>query len=151
MRALTKALVGATVAIGIAAGGLATAGTAMAAPAPTERPTATGEIGTLAVVNLGLSTRQAKNVQCWLERWDYRGANDGLLGTGSWKAFQYYLEVARGYDGDRDGVVGPKTIQALQRLLTSAWGYRGKIDGIAGDQTKAAFKRFANDQAVYCS
>jgi lysozyme family protein len=123
----------------------------MAAPALTQQQTATSKVGTLAVVNLGLSTRQAMNVQCWLEHWDYNGAIDGLLGTNSWKAFQRYLEVARGYDGDIDGVVGPKTIQALQRLLASAWGYEGRIDGIAGDQTKDAFKRFANDQAVYCS
>lgn len=151
MRTLTKALVSVTAVIGIAAGGLAAAGTAMAAPALTQQQSATNEVGTLAVVNLGLSTRQAKNVQCWLKHWGYKGAVDGLLGTNSWKAFQNYLEVARGYDGDIDGIVGPKTIQALQRLLASAWGYEGRIDGVAGDQTKNAFKRFANDQAVYCS
>ncbi|MFE6288091.1 peptidoglycan-binding protein [Streptomyces sp. NPDC057877] len=151
MRTLTKALVSATAAVGIATGGLATTGTAVAAPAPTQQQTATSEVGTLAVVNLGLSTRQAKNVQCWLKHWDYRGEIDGLLGTNSWKAFQNYLEVARGYNGEIDGIVGPQTIQALQRLLASAWGYEGRIDGIAGEQTKDAFKRFANDQAVYCS
>ncbi|MEU5743720.1 peptidoglycan-binding protein [Streptomyces tendae] len=151
MRTLAKALVSATAVIGVAAGGLATAGTAIAAPAPTQQQTATSEAGTLAVVNLGLSTRQAKNVQCWLKHWDYKGQIDGLLGTNSWKAFQSYLEVARGYDGGIDGLVGPKTIQALQRELATAWDYNGEIDGIAGDQTKATFKRFANAQAVYCS
>ncbi|MCQ4205277.1 hypothetical protein M4J06_003969 [Streptomyces coelicoflavus] len=37
MRAFTKALVGATATVGIAAGGLATAGTAMATPGPQPR------------------------------------------------------------------------------------------------------------------
>lgn len=91
MRALTKALVSVTTAVGIAVGGLATGGTAMAAPAPAQQQTATSEVGTLAVVNLGLTTAQAKDWQCWLRAMGYApGVIDGQLGTNSWKAAQTF-------------------------------------------------------------
>ncbi|MFS8203437.1 peptidoglycan-binding domain-containing protein [Streptomyces sp. CWNU-52B] len=142
MRALTKALVSATAAIGIAAGGLATAGTAMAAPAPTQHQTATGEIGTLAVVNLGLNTTRAKNWQCWLEDSGYDpGAIDGQLGSSSWTAAQKLFNSRGLGAGTPDGIVGPNTISALQKYLNS-WGYDLDVDGVAGPATQAAFWDF---------
>jgi peptidoglycan hydrolase-like protein with peptidoglycan-binding domain len=97
-----------------------------AASAPTSKPAASSEaVVPLAVVNLGLSTAQARNVQCWLKaNWGYTGALDGQLGTNSWKAFQ--------------------------RNLRTYWGYTGAIDGIAGSGTQAAFKRFANACSGWC-
>ncbi|MET9566262.1 MULTISPECIES: peptidoglycan-binding domain-containing protein [Streptomyces] len=146
MRALTKALVSATAAVGIAAGGLATAGTAMAAPAPAQQQAVTGEIGTLAVNNLGLTTTQAKRWQCYLRDWNFNpGTIDGQLGTNSWKAAQRFFNYY-GYNGDValvvDGDVGPATIRALQRFL-NARGYGLDVDGIAGPKTKDAFADFA--------
>jgi peptidoglycan hydrolase-like protein with peptidoglycan-binding domain len=152
MRALTKALVGVTTAVGIATGSLAGAGTSFAASAPAEKPAVSSQkVAPLAVNNLGLSTRQAMNVQCWLKaNWQYRDDIDGQLGTNSWKAFQRNLTRHWGYRDDIDGIVGPNTIKALQRLLADSWGYRDDIDGIAGDDTKAAFKRFANAAGGWC-
>ncbi|XMA35561.1 peptidoglycan-binding protein [Streptomyces albogriseolus] len=124
-------------------------GAAHAAPAPSVSapPAAT------AVVNLGLTTTQAKHVQCFLEYgWQYRGAIDGALGTNSWKAMQRYLAAQSysDYNGAIDGVVGPQTVMALQRALKRAWGYTGPIDGVAGAGTQAAFARFATTSKVYC-
>ncbi|MEU3148417.1 MULTISPECIES: peptidoglycan-binding protein [unclassified Streptomyces] len=146
MRAMTKALVSVTTAVGIAAGGLATAGTSFAAPAQDTKAVASAEaVAPLAVVNLGLSTAEAKKVQDWLRTyWGYTGARDGQLGTNSWKAFQRGLRAYWGYNDAIDGIVGPNTVKALQRLLKAHWGYTGAIDGIAGSGTQAAFKRFAN-------
>ncbi|MFE7980498.1 peptidoglycan-binding domain-containing protein [Streptomyces shenzhenensis] len=145
MRALTRTLVSVTTAVGIAAGGLVTAGTAVAAPAPAQEQAVSGEVGTLAVVNLGLPQAQAKNIQRWLATyWNYNDSIDGYLGTNSWKAFQRCLKTYWGYDGEIDGIVGTETVKALQRLLKTHWGYTGLIDGIAGDGTKGAFRRMAN-------
>lgn len=153
MRVTTKTFVSVATAVGIAAGGLATASTAVAVPAQAQQPVSAEAVAPLAVNNLGLGSRQAKNVQCWLKNgnWGYGGAIDGLLGTNSWKAFQKYLRKHQKYNDSIDGIVGPNTIRALQRLLQNeGWGYTGDIDGIAGDKTKAAFKRFATGQAGFC-
>jgi hypothetical protein len=98
-----------------------------AASAPTSKPAASSEaVVPLAVVNLGLSTAQARNVQCWLKaNWGYTGALDGQLGTNSWKAFQRNLRTYWGYTGAIDGIVGSGTVKALQRLLKDSWGYTG--------------------------
>lgn len=120
----------------------------VAPPTSVSAQPASPEVGPLATVNLGLSTQQAKNVQCWLrDFWDYNGAIDGQLGTNSWKAFQRNLKTFWGYTGPIDGVVGGGTVSALQRLLKAFWGYTGNIDGQAGPLTQAAFKRFANAQS----
>ncbi|WP_330248651.1 MULTISPECIES: peptidoglycan-binding domain-containing protein [unclassified Streptomyces] len=141
MRALTKALVSVTTAVGIAVGGLATGGTAMAAPAPAQQQTATSEVGTLAVVNLGLTTAQAKDWQCWLRAMGYApGVIDGQLGTNSWKAAQTFWTPQGFYNDSIDGIVGPNTVKALQQYLNSRdRGYDLALTGIAGERTKDAF------------
>ncbi|MEU9352354.1 peptidoglycan-binding domain-containing protein [Streptomyces griseoloalbus] len=145
MRAITKALVGVTTAVGIAAGGVVTAGTATAAPAPAQEHVVSADVAPLAVVNLGLTREEARKVQRWLAtHWNYNGAIDGYLGTGSWKAFQRCLAKYWDYNDEIDGIVGPNTIKALQRLLRANGYYSGAIDGIAGDGTRAAFKVWAN-------
>ncbi|MFE9766091.1 peptidoglycan-binding protein [Streptomyces sp. NPDC005808] len=142
MRALTKALVSATAAVGIAVGGLATAGTAMAAPASAQQQAVAGEVGTLAVVNLGLDTAHAKNWQCWLRDTGYNpGTIDGLLGTNSWKAAQEKFDDLGYYNDAIDGIVGPNTIKALQ-LYLNLQGANLVVDGVAGSATKAAFWEF---------
>ncbi|MDK1473480.1 peptidoglycan-binding protein [Streptomyces sp. 549] len=143
---LAKSLVSVTAVVGLTAGSLAGAGTALAAPQKAAQPPVSSEaVAPQAVVNLGLSAAQARNVQRWLTRhWGYTGAIDGQLGTNSWKAFQRNLRTHWGYTGAIDGVVGSGTVSALQRLLKAGWGYTGAIDGIAGSGTQAAFKRFAN-------
>ncbi|MDQ1046869.1 peptidoglycan-binding protein [Streptomyces sp. V4I2] len=145
MRAITKALVSVTAAVGIAAGGLATTGTAMAAPASAsaQQQAVTGEVGTLAVVNLGLNTARAKNWQCWLRDTGYNpGTIDGQLGTNSWKAAQRKFRDQAGYDDSIDGIVGPNTIKALQRYLNGWLSDDLDVDGIAGPETKEAFWDF---------
>ncbi|MEW2072005.1 hypothetical protein, partial [Streptomyces sp. NPDC007346] len=120
---LLKTLVSVTTAVGIAAGGLAAAGTASAAPVSAEKASVSAEVAPLAVVNLGLSTTQARYVQCYLKKnWSYTGALDGQLGTNSWKAMQRRLAHNQGYTGAIDGIVGSGTISALQRLLRG-WQY----------------------------
>ncbi|MFH8659426.1 peptidoglycan-binding domain-containing protein [Streptomyces afghaniensis] len=142
MRALTKTLVCATTAIGIAVGGVATAGPGVAAET---RPAAGAEVSPLAVVNLGLTAGEAKKVQRVLkEHWQYKGKIDGQLGTESWKALQRFLKKNYAYKDKIDGKVGPNTVKALQRWLKAKWGYKGKIDGDPGAGTRAAFKRMAN-------
>ncbi|MFJ8634749.1 peptidoglycan-binding protein [Streptomyces sp. NPDC093568] len=152
MRALTKTLVSLTAAVGIAAGSLAGAGAAFADSAQGTKPSVSAEAAVpLAVNNLGLSSQQAKNTQCFLRTApaSYTGAIDGLLGTNSWKAMQRWLREYWDYNDSIDGIVGPNTIKALQRMLKHAWGYTGAIDGIAGSGTKGAFQRFANDMSVF--
>ncbi|MEV0219335.1 peptidoglycan-binding domain-containing protein [Streptomyces sp. NPDC050704] len=151
MRALTKALVSVTAAVGIAASGLATAGTAMAAPASAQQQAASAEVGTLAVVNLGLDTAHAKSWQCYLRTVgaEYSpGTIDGELGTDSWKAAQRLFRDLDYYDDSIDGIVGPNTIMGLQSFLNWIGQYTGDdynldVDGIAGPATKAAFWDFA--------
>lgn len=153
----TRTLVSVSAVVGLAAGGLATAGPGFAASdattaaRPVARPVASSEVGVLAVNNLGLTNTEAKYVQCWIQDyWGYTGALDGLLGTNSWKALQRWLKAHWGYNDSIDGIVGPNTIKALQRDLKAHHGYTGAIDGIAGSGTKAAFKDFAADSRPYC-
>ncbi|MER5753733.1 peptidoglycan-binding protein [Streptomyces sp. NPDC002088] len=126
--------------------GLATAGTSEAAV-----PTQVSAASTSTVYNFGLTTTQAKYVQCWLNYWDFGNLTvDGELGTASWKAFQRELTQYWGYTGAIDGIPGTNTIKALQRLLKANWGYTGAIDGEAGSGTQAAFSRFANNNSGMC-
>ncbi|PJE96540.1 hypothetical protein CUT44_18845 [Streptomyces carminius] len=144
MRATKRTFVSAVAVAGIAATTLTTAGTSFAASAPDTRPAAvTAEAAApLAVVNLGLTITQAKNLQAYLrDFYGYTGAIDGQLGTNSWKAMQRSLRNF-GYTGAIDGVVGGGTVKALQRLLRS-YGYDGPLDGIIGPETKAAFRGYA--------
>ncbi|MFI9460536.1 peptidoglycan-binding protein [Streptomyces xiamenensis] len=145
-----KALVTLAMAGAMALGGMATAGTATAAPS--ERTAVISDAVTpLQVVNLGLTTREAMNIQCALrESSGYTGSIDGLLGPESWQAFQRLAQARYGYTGAIDGIVGPGTISALQRMLQQYFDYTGAIDGIAGPQTTAAFKRAAADAARAC-
>jgi peptidoglycan hydrolase-like protein with peptidoglycan-binding domain len=122
-------------------GGLPAAG--FAAPAQASPPAVSPQVSVRAVQNFGLTTQEAKYVQCWLRDWGYTGPIDGLLGTESWKAYQRFLKQYYGYTGAIDGDPGPNTIRALQREMRN-YGYTGPIDGIAGPGTRAAFKRMAN-------
>ncbi|MFD3487830.1 peptidoglycan-binding protein [Streptomyces sp. NPDC058665] len=145
MRALTKALVGATAAVGIAVGGLATTGTAMAAPAPAQRQAVSTQAAPLAVVNLGLSTAQATDWQCQLRVLGYTpGTIDGRLGSDSWKAAQRFFNDLGLKAGKPDGIVGANTVMALQRFLNMNLKENLKVDGVAGAKTKAAFAEYAN-------
>ncbi|MEU6548793.1 peptidoglycan-binding protein [Streptomyces sp. NPDC046915] len=149
---LTRALVSTTAVVGIAAGSLAGAATSFAASAPASKAMVSSRaVVPLAVVNLGLSTKQAKGLQCWLSDhdWGYTGPIDGLLGTESWMAMQRYLNYFDLYHGHIDGIVGSGTIEGLQILLRG-YGYTGPIDGIAGSGTEAAFGRFADDKGEEC-
>ncbi|WP_171161905.1 peptidoglycan-binding protein [Streptomyces sp. I05A-00742] len=146
-RLFTRALVGITAVVGLAAGSLAGAGAGFAASAPTaHRVVSSDSVALFAVENLGLSAGQAQNIQCWLRKfWSYPDAIDGQLGTSSWQAYQRALKHDWGYTGAIDGIVGSGTVMALQRQMRDAgWGYTGPIDGVAGPDTRAAFKRFAD-------
>ncbi|MET7741210.1 peptidoglycan-binding protein [Streptomyces sp. NPDC005385] len=145
-KVLARTLVGTAAVIGLAAGGLATAGPGFAAPAQAPR---TQSVSILATNNLGLSTTQAKYVQCFMRDApaSYTGSIDGQLGTNSWKAMQRHLRAYWSYTDSIDGDPGPNTIKALQRMLKFGWNYNDAIDGDPGADTKAAFKRFANDFA----
>ncbi|MFE6041879.1 peptidoglycan-binding protein [Streptomyces sp. NPDC056452] len=142
---MTRSIVSATAVAGLAIGNLAGAGTSFAGSAPGAPPAVSAEgFGTLATNNLGLTSRQAKDVQLWL-RWnhEYTGSIDGLLGTNSWKAMQRHLAEDWEYHDSIDGIPGTNTIKALQRMLRDH-GYDRPIDGIAGDATRAAFAKFAD-------
>jgi lysozyme family protein len=149
--ALARTLVTVTAAVGIAVGGMTGAGTGFAESPAAPDSVSTQDVTILAVNNLGLSSQQAKNVQCFLRTppASYTGAIDGLLGTNSWKAMQRWLATYWDYNDAIDGIVGPNTIRALQRMLAFGWGYTDRIDGIAGPNTRAAFQRFANDASVF--
>ncbi|GAA2258710.1 hypothetical protein GCM10010232_56440 [Streptomyces amakusaensis] len=141
---LVKALATATALAGITTGSLAASGTAIAVTPERSQSAASVPASATEVVNLGLSTSQAKRVQLWLAYdWGYTGALDGLLGTASWQAMQRLLRHY-GYTDAIDGIVGPKTVKALQQFLRNNGFYSGAIDGIAGSGTKAAFAAFAN-------
>ncbi|WP_052849445.1 lysin [Streptomyces avicenniae] len=148
----TRTLVGVTTVVVVTAGGLTGASADSRTSGARSHPAVTAEQAVpLAVVNLGLSNGQARNIQCWLRTyWGYTGALDGQLGPNSWRAFQRNLRANWGYTGLIDGIVGTGTISALQRLLRDYWGYTGGIDGIAGPGTQAAFKRMANGAASFC-
>ncbi|HEY9290368.1 MAG TPA: peptidoglycan-binding domain-containing protein [Microlunatus sp.] len=116
-----------------------------ASAAPVSQPRSTtvkAGVSTNAIVNLGLTRAEARNVQRSLIDCGYQGAIDGLLGPQSWKAMQTCLRPW-GYKGAIDGIVGGGTVSALQRLLKANGFYSGAIDGIAGPQTKAGFKKFS--------
>jgi hypothetical protein len=141
--------VSATAIVSIAAGSLVGANVGFAAPQPTAIGTLTaGDVSVLAVNNLGLTTSEAKSVQCYVRDAAPRGkfnpgAIDGQLGTTSWKAWQLFLND-RGYQaGTVDGDVGPNTIRALQRFLVAIGYDTGGIDGVAGTKTRAAWKSFS--------
>ncbi|MGW2089684.1 peptidoglycan-binding domain-containing protein [Streptomyces sp. NPDC001880] len=140
-----RALASFTALLGIAAGSLAASGTAVAATPERRQTVVSGPAAITEVVNLGLSTSQAKRVQFYLRYYAgvYTGAIDGLLGTESWKAMQRELR-SYGYTGAIDGIVGSGTIKALQQFLKNAGFYSGAIDGIAGSGTRAAFAAWAN-------
>ena len=144
MRAMTRTLVSVATAVGIAAGGVAAAGTAFAAPAQDTRTVASAEAVTvLEVNNLGLDVQRAKNWQCWLRNAGYTpGEIDGKLGTSSWTAAQRYFNLLGLDAGEVDGKVGPDTISALQRYLNSVGDYNLAVDGKAGEATRAAFWNF---------
>jgi peptidoglycan hydrolase-like protein with peptidoglycan-binding domain len=146
-----RVLVTTAAATALIAGGF-TGTTAVAATPARAGSAADADFSVQAVVNLGLSSTQAKYVQCYLKNagWGYTGAIDGQLGPNSWKAMQRRLAAGYGYDGAIDGSVGPKTVSALQRRLADGYGYTGPIDGIAGSGTQAAFKRYANAQSGWC-
>lgn len=143
VRAVASTGVMLTTLLAVGAGGLATAGTASAAP--TVSHTASSEtVAPLAVVNLGLTTAEAQRLQRWLRtHYSYSGAVDGQLGPQSWRAMQRFLKERWSYNDAVDGIVGPNTIRALQRMLKhGGLGYGGPIDGIAGPETRAAFRNF---------
>ncbi|MGW2652186.1 peptidoglycan-binding domain-containing protein [Streptomyces sp. NPDC001478] len=139
-----RALVAAAALLGITAGTLAASGTAVAVTQARQLAVASGPTAVTEVVNLGLTTTQAKRVQDWLsDLHGYTGPIDGQLGTGSWQAMQRFLRQYS-YTGAIDGIVGTGTIKALQRFLKDYGYYSGAIDGIAGAGTKAAFAAMAN-------
>lgn len=145
---MTRTVVSLTAVAGITVGSLAGAGTALAqSTPPAQQSTAanTQDVAPLAVVNLGLSKKQAQKLQRGLrDHWDYDGDIDGKLGEKSWMAMQRYLAEAWKYQDAIDGDPGSNTIKALQRLLAEHFDYKGDIDGDPGSKTKAAFKRFTN-------
>ena len=138
--ALAMSAVAATAALG------GTLAVPQASAAPVSQPHSTAvkpKASSNAIVNLGLTAAEAKNVQLSLRDCGYQGAIDGLLGPQSWKAMQTCLR-SYGYKGAIDGIVGPGTVSALQRLLKADGFYNGAIDGIAGPKTKAGFKKFSH-------
>ncbi|MFJ8537335.1 peptidoglycan-binding protein [Streptomyces sp. NPDC093591] len=150
---LTRTVVSLTTVVGLAAGTVAAAGTGFAASQPAAEPAVSSQSITVqAVQNFGLSSQQAKNVQCFLKQDDtakYRDSIDGKLGTNSWKAFQRFFKKYWDYNDTIDGDPGPNTVMSLQRMLKHGWDYRDRIDGDPGPNTRAAFKRFANDMSVF--
>ncbi|MFI1952965.1 peptidoglycan-binding protein [Streptomyces xinghaiensis] len=146
--ALTKALVGTLTAAALGIGTLAGATTATAAPVQ-QVPART--VAVQAVNNLGLTTGEARSVQCYVRDAGFSpGTIDGQLGTNSWKAWQRFLNN-RGFNaGTVDGVVGPNTIRGLQRFLTYIGYDTGGIDGVAGPKTRAAWKAFSRLGGGWC-
>ncbi|MFX4291566.1 peptidoglycan-binding domain-containing protein [Streptomyces bohaiensis] len=133
----------------VLAGGLMSAGAAAATPTERQAAPVSEDATARSVNNLGLSTAQARGIQCFLrDSYNYTGALDGLLGPQSWRAMQRHLQRF-GYNDAIDGIVGPNTIRALQRQLRY-WGYRDGADGIAGPNTQAAFKRWGDHEAARC-
>ncbi|WP_151483365.1 peptidoglycan-binding domain-containing protein [Streptomyces albicerus] len=115
----------------------------MAAPTPAQQQAVTGEVGTLAVVNLGLNTTRAKHWQCFMQEIGYySGPIDGQLGTNSWKAAQEMFNDLGLGAGTVDGIVGPNTISALQKYLNRYASAGLTITGIAGPKTQDAFWDF---------
>ena len=146
---ITRRMVGAVVAVGLAATGtFATAGIATA-EVGTGNIAASSSVSAQATQNFGLTATEAKIVQGkLLKKFGYTGKQypgkiDGKLGPNSWKAFQVYLTKGYGYTGKIDGDPGKNTIKALQRLLNDRVHSRLTVDGVAGPKTQAAFKTYA--------
>lgn len=146
-RTFQRIATGTTAVIALAAGSLALASPSTAA-APSASSTASfSATATLAGYNnLGLTRTQARGVQCFLNTSIYTNiAEDGYLGSASWKAMQAFLNRNWNQKLAVDGNPGPATIRGLQYFLKNGnWGYTGALDGVAGPGTQAAFARFGN-------
>ncbi|WRZ88297.1 peptidoglycan-binding protein [Streptomyces sp. NBC_01007] len=141
----------ATAAVGIAVGSLTGASAAFSAPQSAAAAVSTQSVTVLAVNNLGLTTSEAKSVQCYVRDGGFSpGAIDGQLGTNSWKAWQGFLNAAGFNAGTVDGEVGPNTIRGLQRFLVYVGYDTGGIDGVAGTKTRAAWKAFSHLGGGWC-
>ena len=144
---ITRRMVGAVAAVGLAATG--TFATASIANAEVGTGNTAAAVSAQATQNFGLTATEAKVVQGkLLKKYGYTspkfpGEIDGKLGTNSWKAFQVYLKKDYGYAGKIDGDPGKNTIKALQRMLRHKAGAKLTIDGDAGPKTQAAFKTYA--------
>ncbi|MFC7884722.1 peptidoglycan-binding protein [Streptomyces sp. NPDC057376] len=94
MQAMTRALATVATVVAIAAGSLAVAGTSVAATSE-KKPVASAETSApLAVVNLGLTTSEAKSLQGkFLRAWGYTGAMDGIAGPETRAAFRRMANV----------------------------------------------------------
>lgn len=143
---ITRRLVGAVAAVGLAATG--TFATASIANAEVGTGNTAAAVSAQSTQNFGLTRTEAKVVQGkLLTKFGYTtrfpGEIDGYLGTNSWKAFQMYLKKDYGYAGKIDGDPGTNTIKALQRLLNHRVLSRLTVDGKAGPKTQEAFKKYA--------
>ncbi|MET8522064.1 peptidoglycan-binding protein [Nocardioides sp. NBC_00163] len=143
---ITRRMVGAVAAVGLAATG--TFATASIANAEVGTGNTAAAVSAQATQNFGLSRTEAKVIQGKvLKKYGYMskfpGEIDGYLGTNSWKAFQVYLKKDYGYAGKIDGDPGKNTIKALQRLLRAKVAPKLAVDGDAGPKTQAAFKTYA--------
>ncbi|MGW3664698.1 peptidoglycan-binding domain-containing protein [Streptomyces sp. NPDC005141] len=142
----------ATAVAGIAVGSLMGASAAFAAPqSAAGAAVSTRTVTIQAVNNLGLTTSEAKSVQCYVRDAGFSpGTIDGQLGSSSWKAWQRFLND-RGFNaGTVDGDAGPNTIRGLQRFLTYLGYDTGGIDGDAGTKTRAAWKAFSHLGGGWC-
>ncbi|MGW2250751.1 peptidoglycan-binding domain-containing protein [Kitasatospora sp. NPDC001660] len=143
-----KALLGILTAAALGVGTLAGASAATAAPA---QQVVTRTVTIQAVNNLGLSTTEAKSVQCYVRSAGYDpGAIDGQLGSASWSAWQRFLNDRNFNAGTVDGQVGPNTIRALQGFLVWLGYDTGGVDGVAGPKTRAAWAAFSNLGGGWC-
>ncbi|WP_406029061.1 peptidoglycan-binding protein [Nocardioides sp. NBC_00850] len=144
---ITRRMVGAVAAVGLAATG--TFATASIANAEVGTGNTAAAVSAQATQNFGLTATEAKIVQGkLLKKFGYTGKQypgkiDGKLGPNSWKAFQVYLKKGYAYTGNIDGDPGKNTIKALQRLLNDRVHSRLTVDGVAGPKTQAAFKTYA--------
>lgn len=143
---ITRRMVGAVAAVGLAATG--TFATASIANAEVGTGNTAAAVSAQATQNFGLSRTEAKVVQGKvLKKYGYTtkfpGEIDGYLGTNSWKAFQVYLKKSYGYGDKIDGKPGKNTIKALQRLLRAKVAPKLAVDGDAGPKTQEAFKTYA--------
>ncbi|WP_405900438.1 peptidoglycan-binding protein [Streptomyces sp. NBC_00727] len=145
-RKLQRIATGTTAIFALAAGSLALASPSTAASPASGTATVTAAVAAAGYNNLGLTSTQARGVQCFLNTSIYTNiAEDGHLGPASWKAMQSFLNRNWGQKLVVDGSPGPATIKGLQYFLKHGnWGYTGALDGIAGPGTKAAFARFGN-------
>ncbi|MFF7282054.1 peptidoglycan-binding protein [Streptomyces griseorubiginosus] len=152
MRTLTRTLVGATAAVGILAGSLASAGSGFAATEVATKPAVSTRAVSPLAVDLGLTQTEVRWLQCWLmDHWDFPGPIDGQFNTETWKALQRFLQAEWGYTGPIDGIFGSGIVRSLQRFLKAEHGYAGAIDGVWGPAAQAAMKRFARSCSEACT